>query len=491
MTKAAMSSNITIMEEDHTNEQRYTTTSSSSSHRSDGNTMPRRRSIFSEKEKNVGIHSHPHPSSDVEYQTFSSEKASIPVPEGTLISLQHHQTLTPIAAATHSIREEKYPDNLQEQDDTENGDNGEEEVGLSMEYQPILLPPIGSGNSSAPFYGSIPNHYPSMESQTQSYPPLFTFPSQQVSSSLPQALSQQMPKIPTSNSSHPQATPPQESKLYTFSHDTHTGRILTKLSSIFLPQPSLDSEVSDNTRHGSAFAGFLSLLLLTCANNMLSPMRDAAALAVGVSHIPNLTLASTLLALCSAVPMGWLFEAPNPERKGRRWRDKIGLTRGETQGTSLALFYRVFAILLLGYAAGFKLVELFHRNHVDDADLSISAIQWDMSISSMRLLLSRLFSKFGTIFYIAFYLVGNLMKLHSVSLLWGVTSEAMEYEEQAEQRERKKVQLSAENCDDHHSPFGSDIASLNTAQQVSLAASEPLVAKKECGGGKLRGKQSR
>ena len=29
------------------------------------------------------------------------------------------------------------------------------------------------------------------------------------------------------------------------------------------------------------------------------------------------------------------------------------------------------------------------------------------------------------------------MKLHSLSLIWGVTSEAMEYEEQAERRERR------------------------------------------------------
>jgi len=37
----------------------------------------------------------------------------------------------------------------------------------------------------------------------------------------------------------------------------------------------------------AAVPGFLSLLLLTMANYMLSPMCDAAALAVGISHIPT------------------------------------------------------------------------------------------------------------------------------------------------------------------------------------------------------------
>mgnify|MGYP001987240000 CR=1 FL=1 len=48
-------------------------------------------------------------------------------------------------------------------------------------------------------------------------------------------------------------------------------------------------------------------------------------------------------------------------------------------------------------------------------------------------------SRFGKLFYVAFFLVVHLMKLHSLSLIWGVTSEAMEYEEQAEKRERERL----------------------------------------------------
>jgi len=51
-----------------------------------------------------------------------------------------------------------------------------------------------------------------------------------------------------------------------------------------------------------------------------------------------------------------------------------------------------------------------------------------------RAFFQQVLSKLWAIFYIAFYLVGNLMKLYSVSLLWGVATEAMEYEEQAEIR---------------------------------------------------------
>eukprot|EP00559_Dactyliosolen_fragilissimus_P000413 CAMPEP_0184873768 /NCGR_PEP_ID=MMETSP0580-20130426/42021_1 /TAXON_ID=1118495 /ORGANISM="Dactyliosolen fragilissimus" /LENGTH=738 /DNA_ID=CAMNT_0027376705 /DNA_START=1242 /DNA_END=3455 /DNA_ORIENTATION=- len=218
-------------------------------------------------------------------------------------------------------------------------------------------------------------------------------------------------------------------------------------------------------------------------------MRDAAALAVGVSYIPILTLASTILALGSSVPVGWLFEAPNPERRGRSWRGRIGLTRGETQGTSLALFYRCFAICLVGYAIGFKLVELLrleeqqthhdqdhdltniilHKNNVHeqyhhlklDEDNNNNNMQCTFAnldhhdchqtnnifyaifylksyLASITNLLSILLTKFGKFFYIAFFLVVHLMKLHSLSLIWGVASEAMEYEEQAEKRERKR-----------------------------------------------------
>lgn len=42
----------------------------------------------------------------------------------------------------------------------------------------------------------------------------------------------------------------------------------------------------------------------------------------------------------------------------------------------------------------------------------------------------------GQTLYIAFFLVVHLMKLHSLSLIWGVTTEAMEYEEVARKRSR-------------------------------------------------------
>ena len=64
-------------------------------------------------------------------------------------------------------------------------------------------------------------------------------------------------------------------------------------------------------------------------------MRDAIALAVGVDLMPQLTLASTVLAFRSSVPIGWLFEATDPNRR-LVWK-RMGLTRGETQGTSTLL----------------------------------------------------------------------------------------------------------------------------------------------------------
>jgi len=162
----------------------------------------------------------------------------------------------------------------------------------------------------------------------------------------------------------PTTTTTERKKLYIFSTDTLTGQILTYIS---------QKIALSSTRSGSALPGFLSLLLLTMANYMLSPMRDATALAVGVSHIPTLTLASTILALVSSVPMGRLFEVPDPMRRGKHWRDRIGLTRGETQGTSLALFLRCFAICLVGYALTFKVLEWFdwnmdQNNEDDDLD---------------------------------------------------------------------------------------------------------------------------
>ena len=257
---------------------------------------------------------------------------------------------------------------------------------------------------------------------------------------------------------------------------SYTGRTLTFLSDHLIPARA------QPTHSGAAFAGFLSLLLVTCASYMLSPMRDAAALAVGVNHIPALTLASTVLALASSVPVGWLFEAPDPARRGRIY-NRMGLTRGETQGTSLALFYRCFALSLVGYAIGFKIVEILGNSGgdggdgaVDDAVAAAVAaecpavmensfdavggvgvsvrdgqciatlgatgqLSFPAVLSLLRRILARIVkSRFGKTFYVAFFLVVHLMKLHSLSLIWGVTSEAMEYEEQAEKRERKRLE---------------------------------------------------
>lgn len=247
----------------------------------------------------------------------------------------------------------------------------------------------------------------------------------------------------------PQSKSENINKLYTYSSDTPTGQCLTYITNKLKLNKS-------TTRSGSALPGFLALLLLTMANYMLSPMRDAAALAVGVSYIPILTLASTCLAIASSVPMGWLFEAPNPTRSGKHWRDRIGLTRGETQGTSLALFLRCFAICLIGYAITFKLFEWFDWNHhdrnrndgtgrnTDDLPLLVDLFSWIEGEGLWTYLIrvtGKVLQKFGKVTYVAFFLVVHLMKLHSLSLIWGVTSEAMEYEEQAENRERRRQKL--------------------------------------------------
>lgn len=179
----------------------------------------------------------------------------------------------------------------------------------------------------------------------------------------------------------------------------------------------------------ATWIGFWALLHVTCANYVLTPMRDAIALQVGVEHMPKLTLASTVLAFCSSVPIGWLFEAPDPNRR-RLWK-RMGLTRGETQGSSLALFYRCFASILISYAVGFQLIELLRVNKVDElvvpAVIAKSVGQWWPDLKSLWVML-------GQTLYIAFFLVVHLMKLHSLSLMWGVATEAMEYEEVARKR---------------------------------------------------------
>lgn len=220
----------------------------------------------------------------------------------------------------------------------------------------------------------------------------------------------------------------------------------------------------------ATWIGFWALLNVTCANYVLSPMRDAVALQVGVQHIPKLTLASSVLAFLSSVPIGWLFEAPDPNRR-KVWK-KMGLTRGETQGTSLALFYRFFALSVLSYAIGFQLVDWIHNGTLLSLISFVVPSAWLESLtnstatttaasagatttmgtetiwsfSAMKgLVFSTLsgwipyiLSQLGQFMYIAFFLVVHLMRLHSISLVWGVTTEAMEYEDVARKGQEQR-----------------------------------------------------
>lgn len=238
----------------------------------------------------------------------------------------------------------------------------------------------------------------------------------------------------------------------------------------------------------ATWLGFWALLNVTCANYVLTPLRDAVALHVGVQHIPKLTLASSLLAFLSSVPIGWLFEAPDPNRR-KLWK-KMGLTRGATQGTSLALFYRFFALSVLSYAVGFYLVDILQNNgglegifgtnettpsdnNVDVGDGAIFSSLLVLAWRSIPFWLTRL----GQFMYVAFFLVVHLMKLHSISLVWGVTTEAMEYEDVA----RKQQQESRRQQQQHHHTHGSNghlhytgstMSSLSSSMD-STAASKP------------------
>lgn len=164
----------------------------------------------------------------------------------------------------------------------------------------------------------------------------------------------------------------------------------------------------------ATWLGFWAYLNVSCANLILKPIMDAVVLELGVENQPKLILASSILAFLSSVPIGWLFEAPDPKR--RKVFKKMGMTRGETQGTSLALFYRLFAFCATSYAVGFKLVDTEWIFGTSDSGEKLA-------------MLTFLFKKSYQVVYIAFFLVIHLMKLHSTSLVWGVTTEAMEYEE--------------------------------------------------------------
>jgi hypothetical protein len=192
----------------------------------------------------------------------------------------------------------------------------------------------------------------------------------------------------------------------------------------------------------ATWIGFWSLFTVTMGVSTITPIRDAIALQLGVKHIPKLTLASSVLAFFSSVPIGWLFEAPDPSRR-KLWK-KMGLTRGETQGSSLALFYRFFALSVASYAFGFTLVELIkqHPQWIPWLSKEVKAVEEEatpLSTSVFQDWLARVWQTLGEGMYIAFFLVVHLMKLHSISLVWGVTTEAMEYEDVA--RKAKEMKL--------------------------------------------------
>ena len=251
--------------------------------------------------------------------------------------------------------------------------------------------------------------------------------------------------------------PPLSSQGGLHPHDTEQYK-----DSYFIPQytcTKISYAISKRVFDQEDFAvatwlGFWALLNVTCANYVLTPMRDAVALQVGVKHIPKLTLASSFLAFLSSVPIGWLFEAPDPSRR-KVWK-KMGLTRGETQGTSLALFYRFFAVCVLAYAVGFQLVDLIQttggmewffgsgnnetatteaENAVEDGEVGYSLSNLAFAVwKSIPFWLTQI----GQFMYIAFFLVMHLMKLHSISLVWGVTTEAMEYEDVARKQQEAR-----------------------------------------------------
>ena len=117
----------------------------------------------------------------------------------------------------------------------------------------------------------------------------------------------------------------------------------------------------------------------------------------------------------------------------------MGLTRGQTQGTSLALFYRCFAWFLVVCGVLFTAIEWWSAsssNGDSEPAMERSLTEGEYS-GSFASFVTRWVSWQNVLaaLYICFYLVVHLMKLHSLSLVWGVTTEAMEYEEVA----RKKM----------------------------------------------------
>jgi len=178
----------------------------------------------------------------------------------------------------------------------------------------------------------------------------------------------------------------------------------------------------------ATWLGFWALFNVSCANYVLKPIMDSVVLQLGVENLASLTFAGTILSFLSSVPIGWLFEAPDPKR--RKVFKKMGMTRGETQGTSLALFYRFFALSALSYAVGFQLVDWVRKL---EWIKSYGWIKWIFGTnedgSNKDAIIPFLLDKLGMVMYVAFFLLVTLMTRHSTSLVWGVTTEAMEYEE--------------------------------------------------------------
>lgn len=228
--------------------------------------------------------------------------------------------------------------------------------------------------------------------------------------------------------------PLQQVDVYAYSKNSATGLLLSWFSRVLIwfskqeghggscssseANSGKRANRSSNAYQGVAVAGFAAMLWVSAATSLLGPMRDAAALAVGVQALPNLTLASTLLALASSVPVGWLFEAPDPTLTHRLVLRRMGFTRGDTHGTSLALFYRTFATLLIVYALVFLL--------------------FTHPFCTSRLLSSSTATTLQRAANVAFFLIVHLMKLHSISLMWGVIGQALDFEEQAIQLHRRK-----------------------------------------------------
>jgi hypothetical protein len=147
----------------------------------------------------------------------------------------------------------------------------------------------------------------------------------------------------------------------------------------------------------------------------------------------------------------------------------MGLTRGETQGTSLALFYRFFAGCVISYAVGFQFVDMRNNGRLDwifgknettigsvdglpTADDDEATMQYNATALASALWKSIPYwlTQIGQFMYIAFFLVMHLMKLHSISLVWGVTTEAMEYEDVARKQQdmRRNNSLNNNNSND-------------------------------------------